>query len=116
MATIASWFSSMKCDASPTVSGDDVDLVVGLGVHEHVGLAVVVEVGHRPLVDVRGVDLDVGVERLVDDLARQHVLELGPHDGPALAGLVVLEPDDGPQLSVEVEHHAVLQVVRRGHA
>jgi hypothetical protein len=28
----------------------------------------------------------------------------------------VLEPDDLPELAVEVEHHAVLQVVRRCHA
>src|SRR3712207_9271780 len=34
----------------------------------------------------------------------------------SLAGLVVLEPDDLPELAVEVEHHAVLQVVRRRHA
>ena len=56
-----------------------------------------------------------GVERLVDDLAGQHVLELGAHEGAALAGLDVLEPDDGPQLSVEVEHQPVLQVVGGGH-
>jgi hypothetical protein len=29
---------------------------------------------------------------------------------------VVLEPDDGPQLPIQVEHHAVLEVVRRCHA
>lgn len=56
------------------------------------------------------------VERLVDDLAGQHVLELGAHEGRALAGLDVLELDDGPELaSVELEHQAVLEVVRGSH-
>jgi hypothetical protein len=75
------------------------DLVVGVTVHEDEVRAVVVEVLHRPLVDVRGLDLDAGVEGLVDDLAGQDVLQLGPHEGRALAGLDVLELDDGPQLA-----------------
>ena len=68
------------------------------------------------LVDVRDLDPDVGVEGLVDGLAGLDVLQLGAHDRATLAGLVVLEPDDLPELAVEVEHHAVLQVVRRSHA
>ena len=68
------------------------------------------------LVDVGDLDLDVGVEGLVDDLAGLDVLQLGAHERAALAGLVVLEPDDGPQLPVEVENHAVLQVVGGCHA
>src|SRR4051795_5957786 len=58
--------------------GLDLDLVVGRLVHEHVGRAVVVQVGHVALVDRGHLDLDVGVEGLVDHLARQHVLQLGP--------------------------------------
>jgi hypothetical protein len=93
----------------------DVHLVVGVEVHEHEVAALLVEVLHRALVDVRGVDLDAGVERLVHDLAGQHVLELGPNEGRALTGLDVLEFDDVPQLAVQVERHAVLEVVGRGH-
>jgi hypothetical protein len=44
------------------------------------------------------------------------VLQRGAHEGAALAGLDVLELDDGPQLPVQVEHESVLQVVRGGHA
>lgn len=56
------------------------------------------------------------VERLVDDLAGEHVLELGAHEGRALAGLDVLELDDGPELAAfELEHQAVLEVVRGSH-
>jgi len=39
------------------------------------------------------------------------VLELRPDDRVALARLVVLEPQNLPELTVEVEHHSVLQVV-----
>jgi hypothetical protein len=85
-------------------------------VHEHEVGAVVVEVLHRALVDVGGLDLDAGVEGLVDDLAGQDVLQLGAHEGRPLAGLDVLELDDGPQLAVDVEHKAVLQVVGGRHA
>jgi hypothetical protein len=92
-----------------------VDLVVGVGVHEDEVGAVLVEVLHRPLVDVARLDLGAGVERLVDDLAREHRLELGAHEGGALARLHVLELDDGPELPLEVEHHAVLEVIGRSH-
>src|SRR4029079_95503 len=74
-----------------------------------------VEVLHRALVDVARLDLGAGVERLVDDLAGEDGLELGAHERGALAGLHVLELDDGPELSLDVEHHAVLQVVGRSH-
>jgi hypothetical protein len=78
-------------------------------------VAVLVQVLHRPLVDIARLDLGAGVERAVDDLAREDVLELGAHEGAALAGLDVLELDDGPELAVEVEHEAVLEVVRGRH-
>jgi hypothetical protein len=44
------------------------------------------------------------------------VLQLGPHERGALARLDVLELHDGPELAVEVENHAVLQVIGRCHA
>ncbi len=91
------------------------ELVEGVAVHEDVVGAVVVQVLHRPLVDVGRLDLDAGVERLVDDLAGEDVLQLGPHEGRALAGLDVLELDDGPQLALEVEDEAVLEVVGGCH-
>src|SRR5207248_41732 len=87
----------------------------GLAVHEHVVGAVLVEVGHLALVDDRGVDLGPGVERAVDDLTSEHVLQLGTHERAALAGLDVLELHDVPEHAVEVERHAILKVVRRRH-
>ena len=44
------------------------------------------------------------------------MLELGPDHRVALARLVVLEPHHRPELTVQVEDHAVLQIVRRRHA
>src|SRR5690606_6309028 len=76
----------------------DVGLVVGLGVHEDEVVALAVEVLHLPLVDAGHLDLGAGVEGLVDRLAGQDVLQLGSDERAALAGLDVLELQDGPQL------------------
>src|SRR3712207_7459988 len=54
-------------------------------------------------------------EGLVHDLAREHVLQRRPDERAALAGLDVLELGDGPELAVEVEDHAVLEVVGGSH-
>src|SRR3954454_21974608 len=95
--------------------GRHVDLVVGVAVHEDEVGAVLVQVGHRPLVDVGRLDLGAGVERLVDDLPREHVLQRGPHERATLAGLDVLAVGHRPELTVQVEDDAVLQVVGGRH-
>src|SRR5690606_12313931 len=85
-------------------------------VDEDVVLAVGVQELHRALVDARRLHLRARVERLVHDLAGEDALERGTYERAALAWFDVLELNDGPQLAVEVEHHSVLEVVRRGHA
>ena len=90
-------------------------LLVVLAVHEHEVRAVLVQIGGVAAVDGRGLDLDPGVERLVDDLARQHVLQLGAHERGALARLDVLELDDGPQLAIDLQDESVLEVGGRCH-
>jgi hypothetical protein len=92
-----------------------VELVVGRRVHEHEVLAVLVQVLHVALVHVRGLDLDARVEGLVDGLAGQDVLQLRADERRAFTGLDVLELDDGPQLALDVQHEAVLQVVGGCH-
>src|SRR5450631_736962 len=91
----------------------DVDLIEGVAVHEDEVVAVLVQVLHSPLVDVGRLDLGPSVEGLVNDLAGQNRLELGPHEGWALAGLDVLELHDRPELVADIEDHAVLEVVGR---
>src|ERR1700749_3060709 len=56
-----------------------------------------------------------GVVRLVDDIARQHVLQLGAYEGRALTGLDVLEVDDLPQLAVDHQHQSVLEIGSAWH-
>ena len=77
-------------------------LVVGLVVHEHVVVALAVEVLHLALVDDRLLDLLVGAEGAVDHRAGAHVLQLGAHERAALARLHVLELDDGDEALGEV--------------
>ena len=70
-----------------------------------------VEVLHLPLVDRGPLDLLAGPERLVDHGPGADVLQRGAHEGAALARLHVLELDDLEQVALQLEGHAVLQVV-----
>src|SRR5262249_8336091 len=84
------------------------------GVHVHEVVAVVlVEKLHVLFVVLDQLDLLTGAERVVDDLAQPHVLELGTHEGPALARLDVLEVDDGVRLPVEHDPQPLLELRRR---
>ena len=93
----------------------NVDLLVGLFVHENIVGAVLVQVRHVATVNGCGFDLETGVEGLVDDLATHHVLNLGAHECGALTRLDVLEFNDLPQLAVDDHDCAVLQIIRRCH-
>src|SRR5699024_636493 len=88
----------------------ELELLEGLVIHEDVGAAIVVQVGHVTTVDGGGLNLDTGVPGLVDGLAGDDVLELGAHEGWALARLHVLELDDLLQLAVDLEDKAVLEI------
>jgi hypothetical protein len=85
-------------------------------VHEHETGVVAVEELHFTLVDGGRLDLDPGIESLLDDFSREHVLEFRADECGTLARIDVLEPHDGPQVSVEVQDKPVLQVVRRHHS
>ena len=62
-------------------------------------------------VDNRLLDLDSGVEGLVNYCAVANIADLGADERPALAGLYVLEFDDLEQPVVEFESDSVLQVI-----
>ena len=87
------------------------DLIVGGHVHEHEVVTVLVGVLESAVVHGLEFHLHARVEGLVDDLAGEHVLDGGAHEGGALARLDVLELHDGPQLPVEVQDGSVLDVV-----
>src|SRR5262249_38134600 len=90
----------------------DVQLVVGLVVHEHQRVTFAVEVLHLALVDDRERYLLVGTEGALEHRAARDLLELGAHERATLARLHVLELDDGHEtLGRQVQRHAVLQVV-----
>ena len=95
----------------PSELGRDLQLLVVDGVHEHVVGAVPVEELHLPLVDDGLIELLVGPVGALDHRAGAHVLELGAHEGAALARLDVLELDDGEQALGQVQGHAVVQIV-----
>src|SRR6266849_4102912 len=89
------------------------DLIVRLRVHEVVTL-VLVQILHVLLVEVDELHLLARAERVVDDPPLPHVLELGAHEGAALARLDVLEVDDGVGLPVVLDLETLLEF-GRGH-
>ena len=89
----------------------NVDLIVGGHIHEHEVVAVLVGVLEVAVIDGFEFHLHAGIEGLVNDLAREDVLDGGAHESGALARLDVLELDDGPQLAIEVQDGTVLDVI-----
>ena len=78
-------------------------------------LAVPIEELHLARLGPHRPELLAGPEGFVDHRAVLDPPQLGAHEGAALARLDVLELDDGPQLAVDVEHDAVLEVVGGCH-
>src|SRR5713101_4814621 len=89
------------------------DLVIGLRIHEVIAV-VPVEVLHVLVLEIDQLHFLTGPERVVDDASLPHVLELGAHEGAALARLDVLEVDDGIRMTVELDLQSLLEL-RGGH-
>src|SRR5436190_8169034 len=100
----------------PDHRGADRDLVVGLGVHEVVDVAIVVQVLDLALLDPRARPARAGLEGALDDVAATHVLELHAHLGGAARHLDVGPVEDLHQLTVELDDHAFLDVPGVDHA
>src|SRR5690606_4275748 len=92
------------------------DLVIIGGVHEDETIAVCVQVREVATIDILDVDLRAGVVCAVYRLAGDDVLQLGAHECAALTGLDMLKLDDVPELSVDGENDAVLDVCCGCHA
>ena len=90
--------------------GRDGHLLERVVVHEVEIGTVVVEVLQLLRLETHGFNLDAGVERVIDDAAGLDVAQLRADEGAALAGLHMLELDDGAQLAVKLDAHAVLEI------
>src|SRR5439155_17235249 len=86
-------------------------LLVGLLVHEDDLVAGLVEVLHVLDLGVDARELLARAEGAVDDRARVEVLHARPHERAALAGLDVLELHDSPDAAVQLDVHAVAELV-----
>src|SRR5262249_33237202 len=87
-------------------------LLVVPGVHEVVIVALLIEVLHLPLVDVRLAHLVAALEGGLQYPARQETLDAGPHERRALSRLHVLELDDLVGLSVDLDLQALPELGR----
>jgi len=85
-------------------------LFVGLRVHEDELIAVPVEVLQLVVFDVRFLDPLAGAETAVEDTTVLEVLQLRAHEGPPLAGLHVLEVDDGEGLAIQFDLETVAEL------
>lgn len=94
------------------------DLVVRLGVHEDVAVAVLVDVVHLPLVQVSLLDLVLGADPVHGDGAGLEILQLQLQDGPPVAGGVQIPVNHGVELAVVADDDhslADLTVFDRSH-
>jgi len=86
------------------------DLLVALHVHQGEHVAGAVQVLHGRLLHPHLGDRLAGTEGALDHRAGLDVLELGADEGPALAGLDVLELDHVVELALQLHGHAVADV------
>ncbi len=86
------------------------DLLEGIIVHEVVVGTVVVEVLHLLVLKAYLVKLGTCVEGVVNHTTRLDVAQLGANKSTALAGLYMLKLNNGAQLAVMVNAHAVLEI------
>ncbi len=91
--------------------GRDLELLVVVVVHEDRRLAGVVEVLHLARLGAHRAELLPRPEGLVLDRPVVDLAQLGAHEGPALAGLDVLELDDLEDLAVDLDVRPVLELV-----
>ena len=91
------------------------DLLVGLGVHEVVQAAVLVQVLHLTALDEGGGELIAGVVALLGHGTGDHILGLGAHEGSALTGLNMLELHNLEHVAVLFKSYAIAKIACRNH-
>ena len=95
--------------------GGEHELVVRVGVHEVVLVAVAVQELDRPLLHRGPRPLRPGLERALHGLAALDVAQRDPHLGRAATHLDVVVVEDLPELAVELDGDALLQFAGADH-
>ena len=90
--------------------GGQGNLVEAHRIHEVEIGTVVVQILHLTGFQTHSVELRAGVERVVDHTTGLDVAKLRADEGAALAGLDMLELDDGAHLAVVDDAHSVLEI------
>ena len=88
----------------------ELDLLVGLFMHEIETVLLCIEELVGTALDVDGLDLGAGGEGILQDAAVLEVAELGLDESGALTRLDVLEPYDHARLVVVFEIKAILEI------
>ena len=91
------------------------DVFERLLVHEVIAVGVVVEHLHLAVVHDRALEFLARAKRALQRGAGLDVLQPRAHEGRSLSRLDVQKLDDGPELTVHDDGHAVAKIVRRNH-
>src|SRR5450759_719556 len=87
------------------------DALVGCGVHAGVDAVGIVQILHLLVLEICALDLLVGTEGLLDDVAGHEVIHLQADKWRALAGLDVRELNDGKRLTVYLKRNTCAQFI-----
>ena len=91
------------------------ELLVALGLHEVVVVAVLIQELDLAVVQLDARPLLAGLERPLDRLAALDVAELDADLRRASSDLEVVVVEDLPQVAVELDDHTLVQVACRNH-
>jgi len=95
--------------------GTDGDLVIGLGIHEIVQIAVIVQVFHVLALNISLFEFVSGVESSFNNGSGYDVLHLGTHESGTLTRFNMLEFYDLHDLAVHLESYSVSEIAGRKH-
>jgi hypothetical protein len=93
-------------DGIAKVIGGKADLFVCRRIHERVDTVSIIQILHLLVLEKCALDLLIGTERLLDDVAGHQVLHLEADKRRPLAGLDMRELNDGKSLTVYLERYA----------
>jgi hypothetical protein len=93
----------------------EVHLLEGLGIHEIVVLAVVVQIFHLLLIQRGAFHAVLGREPMLGHGAAAQAAHFNLHEAAQVAGSAVLHFEDGVEFLVELDYHARTELSRSDH-